>query len=251
MKHKHRVTDAVRAANRENAQSSTGPRTERGKSTSSHNALRHGILAKRVVLETHKERVEFRKLFEHYKNYYRPEGPLEEFLVEDGALLLWKLGLLEGLIMRELSLRQDERDQVASIFHRELNLPISESDLPIDRGWECERVVVRAVAGKDESSSSASRGPAVVQNQVMKDFQNSGNHTSQKVGHLEVEAVMGNSLEKLSRYQSALRRDLYRTIEMLRTVQTERRKRHKRPTTRTRGVTATACCKLDYVVSAE
>ena len=131
--------------------------------------------------------------------------------------------------MRELSLRQDERDQVASIFHRELNLPISESDLPIDRGWECERVVVRAVAGKDESSSSASRGPAVVQNQVMKDFQNSGNHTSQKVGHLEVEAVMGNSLEKLSRYQSALRRDLYRAIEMLRTVQAERRKRRESP----------------------
>jgi hypothetical protein len=228
MSHKKTVTDAVRAANRHNAESSTGPRTEHGKSHSSHNALRHGILAKRVVLETHEERVEFRKLLERCKNYFGPEGPLEEFLVEDGALLLWKLGILEGLVMRELSLRQDERDQLGSIFDRELNLPIGESDLPIDRGWECERVVVRAIAGKDESTSSASRGPAVVQNQVMKAFQNSGNHISQNVGHLEVEAVMGNSLEKLSRYQSALRRDLYRTIESLRAVQAERHKRRER-----------------------
>jgi hypothetical protein len=228
VKHRKTVTDAVRSANRHNAQSSTGPRSGHGKSNSSHNALRHGILAKRVVLETHEERVEFRKLFEHYENYYRPEGPLEEFLVADIVLLSWKLGISEGLVMRELSLRQDVPDQLGSVFHGDLDLPISESDLPIDRGWECERIVVRAVSGKDESSSNASRGPAVVQDKVVKEFQNSGNHTSQKVGHLEVEAVMGNSLEKLSRYQSALRRDLYRAVEMLRTVQADRRKRRER-----------------------
>jgi hypothetical protein len=88
--------------------------------------------------------------------------------------------------------------------------------------------VVRAVAGKDVSSSSASRGPAVLQNQVMKDFQNSGDHSTQELGHLEVEAVLGNALEKMTRYQSALRRDLYRAVEMLRTVQADRRKRRER-----------------------
>ena len=77
-------------------------------------------------------------------------------------------------------------------------------------------VVVRAVAGKDVSNSSASRGPAVVQNQVMDAFQNSGNCTRQQDGHLEIEAVLGSALEKMTRYQSALRRDLYRAIEMLR-----------------------------------
>jgi hypothetical protein len=228
MKHQKRVTDAVRAANRHNAPSSTGPRTEHGKSKTCHNALKHGILAKRVVLETHEERKEFRKLFEGCKNYYRPEGLLEEFLVEDVAFLKWKLGISLGLEIRELSLRQDVRDQVGSIFHGERNLPISESDLPLDRGWDCERLVVRAVAGRDISSSSASRGPAVLQNQVMKDFQNSGNQTNQQVGHLEVEAVLGNALEKMTRYQSALRRDLYRAIEMLRAVQAERRQRERR-----------------------
>ena len=81
----------------------------------------------------------------------------------------------------------------------------------------------------NESRSVAQVCEAFLQNQVMQDFlqyrkgRNQSNHI-----HLEVEAVMGNTLVKLSRYQSALRRDLYRTIEMLRTVQTERRERHKR-----------------------
>jgi hypothetical protein len=225
MKHKKTVTDAVRAANRHNAESSTGPQTELGKSKTRYNALRHSILAKRVVLETHEERSEFRKLFKHCNDDFCPRGLLEKVLVEDYAWLLWKLRILRGLEWRELSRRQDLRDQLGSIFNGDLDLPIDESDLPLDRGWDCERIVVRAVAGKDESSSSASRGPAVVQNQVMKAFQNSGHSTSQKVGHLEVEAVLGNALEKMTRYQSALRRDLYRAIEMLRAVQKERLER--------------------------
>ena len=40
MKRTKTVTEAVLSANRANAQSSTGPRTERGKSNTRHNALR-------------------------------------------------------------------------------------------------------------------------------------------------------------------------------------------------------------------
>jgi hypothetical protein len=223
--HKKTVTDAVRAANRHNAESSTGPRTAQGKSNSCHNAFRHGILAKRVVLETHEERVAFRKLFRYCYDDFRPKGLLEKFLMEDVVDIIWKRQILEGLEFRELSRRQDLRDQLGSIFDGELDLPIDASDLPLDRGWDCERIVVRAVAGKDESCSSVSRSPAVVQNRIIKEFQGIGNASSQKGGHLEVEAVLGSALEKMTRYQSALRRDLYRAIEMLRTVQAERRKR--------------------------
>ncbi len=51
------------AANRRNAQRSTGPRSERGKARSSRNALRHGLCARRVVLlpcEDPKDLKEFR-----------------------------------------------------------------------------------------------------------------------------------------------------------------------------------------------
>ena len=43
------VSDAMRAANRQNAQQSTGPRTEAGKEASSRNAVRHGLAAAKPV----------------------------------------------------------------------------------------------------------------------------------------------------------------------------------------------------------
>lgn len=46
---------------------------------------------------------------------------------------------------------------------------------------------------------------------------------AQEAGHLEFEAILGNSLANMARYQSALKRDLYRAIETLRKVQAERR----------------------------
>jgi hypothetical protein len=221
MKHKKTVTDAVRAANQENAQFSTGPRTERGKSHSSHNARRHSILARKMVLDTHEQRTEFRELRHDCKTEFRPKGLLEKFFVEEIAVIFWKLGITEGLQAQELLRRQDLSDDVGSIFHKDLELPIDGYDLPLDRGWDCERIVVRAVAGKDTSNSSASRGPAIVNNA----FQNSQNLNSQEAGHLEVEAHLGNALEKMTRYQSVLKRDLYRAIETLRKLQAERRGR--------------------------
>ena len=227
MKHKKKVTQAVLDANRANSRSSTGPRTKQGKSNSSHNALRHGILARKVVLDTHEQRAEYRELRHACKTEFSPEGLLEKFLVEEIATLFWKLGITEGLQAQQLLLRQELSDDVGSIFHKDLELPISGYDLPLNRGWDCERLVVRAVSGKDTSYSSASRGPAVVQGQVINAFQNSQNSNSQNTGHLEFEAVLGNSLANMTRYQSALKRDLYRAIETLRKIQAERRERKK------------------------
>lgn len=227
MKHKKTVTEAVRKANRDNAQSSTGPSTKQGKSNSSHNALRHGILARKVVLDTHEQRAEFRELRHACKKEFCPEGMLEKFFVEEIAIIFWKLGITEGLQAQELLRRQELSDDVGSIFHKNLELPISGHDLPLDRGWDCQRLVVRAVSGNDTSHSSASRGPAVVQGQVIKAFQNSQNSDSQEAGHLEFEAVLGNSLENVTRYQSGLKRELYRAIEMLRKIQAERKEGEK------------------------
>jgi hypothetical protein len=55
-------------------------------------------------------------------------------------------------------------------------------------------------------------------------MQKTDGNNSQKGEHLEVEAVLGSTLDKMTRYQSALKRDLYRTIDMLCKLQAERRK---------------------------
>jgi hypothetical protein len=53
----------------------------------------------------------------------------------------------------------------------------------------------------------------------------SQNHNNQEADHLEVEAVLGSAVENITRYQAKLKRDLYRAIEVLRTVQAERPER--------------------------
>jgi hypothetical protein len=226
--HKKNVTDAVRAANKANAQSSTGPTTERGKSHSRKNALRHRILARKVLLDSHEQRVEFRELRQLCKTELRPKGLIEKFIVEEIAIVFWKLGIIEGLEVQELLRRQKLSDGLGSdgldrIFHNSLKLPISASDLPLDRGWDCDRMVVRAVAGKDRCGSYATSGPAVVGGQMLNAFKTSQNNDHQTVDHLEIEAVMGSALETLTRYQTKLKRDLYRAIETLRKMQAERR----------------------------
>jgi hypothetical protein len=177
------------------------------------------------VLETDAERTEFKSLFQRCQDELRPEGLLEKVLMEEIAITLWKLRITIRLESKELSLSQEDlRDPIGDVFHSDLELPISDWDL-VDKGWNCERIIVRAVAGKDVIYSTASRGPTVYQGKVLDKLLTSRNQNSQQAGHLEVEAVLVSSLDKLTRYQSALRRDLYRAIETLRSLQVERRHR--------------------------
>jgi hypothetical protein len=228
MKHKKTVTGAVLAANRANAQSSPGPRTKQGKSNSSCNALRHGILARKVVLDTDEQRTEFQELLQSCRTDLVPEGLLEKFLVEEIALVFWKLGIAGGLEAKELLRRQELTDDLDGIFRNNLKLPISNYDLPLDRGWDCERLVVRAVAGEDQRHSDTMCGPGVVQGQVVNALKSSRNSDHQEVDHLEIEAVMGSALESMTRYQAKLKRDLYRAIETLSRMQAERREGARR-----------------------
>lgn len=226
MHHKKNVTDAVRAANQVNAQSSTGPRTEKGKSTTSHNALRHEILSRKVEFDSDEE-PEYQRVSQYWNNHYQPKGALEQFLVEEITNISWKLGITENLEIQELSKRTYIRSGIGSVFSGELRLPISSLDLPLDLGWDCERMVVRALAGSDRGTTDTSRGPAVVQNQVVEGVQASHNRHRQTGDQLEVQAVLGSSLETMTRYRSALKRDFYRATDMLRKEQGERREDKK------------------------
>ena len=185
--------------------------------------MRHGILARNVVLDTDEKRMEYERIWQSWDGHFHPQGPLEGFLVEEVTNISWKLGITETLETKELSRRRYLGDGVDGVFDGELKLPISGEDLPLDRGWDCERMVVRAVAGNDQRNSSASRGPGFWQNQVVKDVHASIDRHDRKVGHLEVQAVLSSSIDTLTRYRSALKRDLYKAIEMLRVVQEKRR----------------------------
>jgi len=81
------------AANRKNAQQSTGPCTAQGKRTSSRNALKHAILSKDLIIQTGEGREskrEFQELLFQLGEDLQPIGRAEESLVEIVASCDWR-----------------------------------------------------------------------------------------------------------------------------------------------------------------
>lgn len=78
-------------ANRENAQKSTGPKTEAGKAASSANALRHGLTAELVVVLPDEDADAFERLRAGVIADLAAKGALQEVLAERAAVLLWRL----------------------------------------------------------------------------------------------------------------------------------------------------------------
>ncbi len=84
-------------ANRRNAQRSTGPRTPAGKARVKFNALRHGLLAKSVILPIRppeadsEKRSHFDALLAQLIDELKPVGILEDMLVEKIAVSYWRL----------------------------------------------------------------------------------------------------------------------------------------------------------------
>ncbi len=81
-------------ANRRNAQRSTGPRTPTGKARVKFNALKHGLLAKSVILPIRsrsEKRSHFYALLEQLIDELKPVGILEDMQVEKIAVSYWRL----------------------------------------------------------------------------------------------------------------------------------------------------------------
>lgn len=88
------VSERKAAANRANAQRSTGPRTPQGKAASSLNALRHGILAKAAFnlrIEGEERRAEFDALVVGLAQEYQPRTMTEHLTVQQLAGCYWRL----------------------------------------------------------------------------------------------------------------------------------------------------------------
>jgi hypothetical protein len=82
------------AANRANAQRSTGPRTAAGKARSSLNALRHGILARaafNLKIEGPQRRKEFEALVAGLAQEFQPQTMAEHLMVQQLAGCWWRL----------------------------------------------------------------------------------------------------------------------------------------------------------------
>jgi hypothetical protein len=83
------ATPAQIAANRANAQKSTGPRSAEGKSVSRFNALKHGIDAASIVIPG-EDPADYDALADRYQHEFRPQSPSESFHVDTMLRADWQ-----------------------------------------------------------------------------------------------------------------------------------------------------------------
>jgi len=89
-----RPSERKRIANRQNARKSTGPKTPAGKRRVARNALRHGLLAKELVIEggrAPESAAEFASLVNDVTAAMGPRDGIERALVGRIAACLWRL----------------------------------------------------------------------------------------------------------------------------------------------------------------
>jgi len=111
------VSARKRAANRANAQRSTGPRTAAGKAHSALNALVHGVLSRRMVLPD-EDPAEFAAFADQWRAHLAPGSPVEDYLVVQIIGVAWRLARVAGAEAAILR-RRPQRTVLAELLAEE------------------------------------------------------------------------------------------------------------------------------------
>ncbi len=133
-------------ANRENAKKG-GVKTEAGKEITKYNALKHGLLAKEIVVDAGdgaENHDEFQALISDLVEQFKPEGTIEEILVEKIAASYWCLIRCHryevGLIRSELDTVNDKFYDCHSTDEQiDENLRKTESEI---KSWQGDKKVL-------------------------------------------------------------------------------------------------------------
>jgi hypothetical protein len=106
------ISPAQLAANRANAQFSTGPRTEAGRARSSQNAVKSALTGRTVLLPTD-DRDEYARFLADFQNELKPLGQLESELVQIIVDCHWRLRRIQEL---EFALYAHGHEQFEPVF---------------------------------------------------------------------------------------------------------------------------------------
>jgi hypothetical protein len=192
------TSDKKAEANRRNAQKSTGPKTPEGKNAVRLNALRHGLLSEEVLLPGEDPDV-FGELGERLRAELEPVGELENLLVDRITAAIWRLRRLGRV---ETGIFAWERyEELAERAEREARSYVW--DLPADAYEAPQTRIV------DEQRHDA----ALMRAFQMRKEQEGENATLGRT--FARDADKANAFSKLSRYEAAIERQLYRALHEL------------------------------------
>jgi len=194
-------------ANRRNALKSTGPRTPEGKAAVRLNALRHGLRSEEILLPGEDEQA-LRELGERLRDELQPAGALENLLVERIIASYWRLsrlgrveaGIFAWGLYGELAqrARQEARAQ-------------EKTEVDQIRENRSSRSVILNQRKHTEALSKV---------QEMEAKQDAETTT---LGRTFIrDADEANAFSKLSRYEAAIERSLYKAMHELQRLQAAR-----------------------------
>jgi hypothetical protein len=219
------------AANRRNAQRSSGPKTAAGKARAARNGLQHGLLAQPPVLPD-EDPAMFEAHAQAVDDELRPVGALERECVQRISQLTWRLhrvARLETAVLTaqlyqqavdgaqktaEMAEDQLRREEVADVFRR--------------RGWRTDiKTIVRETAGQgvpaaeigDDSLTMVDLVAAAERNVLA--AKDALSEDTPRLGLAFLQVAAG--LATLSRYETSLVRNLGRALDQLEQLQQVRR----------------------------
>ena len=185
------------AANRVNAQKSTGPRTPAGKQRSSLNARTHGLTAQAVLLSD-EDPTAFQALQQALCDQYQPATALEEEWVDQAAGLLWRLRRIpqiEAYVLEEMAHRERVEEAEAVLYVA--------TKRPLDK-------------------PAAKRTPAAIRAEAaLKKAKRPVPASTAALGFL-LDVREGNVLDKLDRHAARLAHQLHRVLADLERTQAQR-----------------------------
>lgn len=126
------ISPAKLAANRRNGRKSKGPKTEEGKARSRWNALKHGVLSRRLLVLGNDDRDTYSLLLENLRRDLNPGNALEEILIEKIAMAYWRLHIAFGYEAEfgrsrgEFLVVADRMGRYANTIHRQLLAAMNE-----------------------------------------------------------------------------------------------------------------------------
>ena len=200
--------DKQAEANRQNARKSTGPKTPEGKDAVRLNAVKHGLLSQEVLLPGEDEDA-LGELGERVRADLHPVGELEDLLVEQIIAAFWRLRWLRrveaGIFAWELYEELAERARKEARTYEKTGLDQLREKTNLPSVILDERKHQEALSGAKEMEARRDAETTTLGRTFIRD------------------ANKANAFSKLSRYEVAIERSLYRALHELQRLQTARR----------------------------
>ncbi len=202
------TSDKQVRANRRNALKSTGPKTAEGKDIVRLNALKHGLLSQEVLLPGEDEAA-LKELGERLRAELQPMGELESILVDRIIAATWRLrrlGRVEaGIFAWEFYGELSERAQQEASTYEKHQYEDLLKDLGRTTTITNDRKHQEALSKAQEMKAKQDAETATLGRTFIRD------------------ADKANAFSKLSRYETAIERSLYRALHELQRLQAARR----------------------------